>query len=111
MRTRRQKLAAVVTAVVLGAGLSLAATPAFAYENWQKSHDAGTNNRLQMSSNSTSHQLYYVDSVTKISAPYGPLSWNQAVSAGYHNTTMVAQGTFSSKTAYVYCPSGVLCAA
>ncbi|KQP71396.1 hypothetical protein ASF40_06375 [Microbacterium sp. Leaf288] len=110
MRTGRQKLAAVLTAAVLGASLSLAATPAFAYENWQLSHNAGTNNRLQMSSNTSSSTQYYVDSVIKVSSPSGALSWNQAVSAGYHNTTMITPGTFSSKSAYVYCPSGATCA-
>lgn len=110
MRTRRQKLMAIATAVVLGASLSLAATPAFAYENWQLGHSAGTNHRLQMSSNTSSSTQYYVDSVIKISSASGSLSWNQAVSAGYHNTTMITPGTFSSKSAYVYCPSGAACA-
>ncbi|WP_374974664.1 hypothetical protein ACEYYH_12215 [Microbacterium trichothecenolyticum] len=109
MRTRKQKLVAAVTAVVLGAGLSLVASPAFA-ESWSKPHYAGTNNRLQMSSNATSTQIYYVDGVTKISSIAGPLSWNQAISAGSHTTIMTTPGLFSSKSAYVYCPSGATCA-
>ncbi|GAA2965985.1 hypothetical protein GCM10010459_23020 [Microbacterium schleiferi] len=109
MRTRRGKLAAAVTAVVLGVSLSLAATPAFAAESWYKTHSAGTNYRLQMSSNSSSSTNFYVDSVIKISASWGPLSWNQAISAGTHSTNMTTPGTFSSKVAYVYCPSGAVC--